>query len=110
MPYSAGSDAWVPLRISSTDTTGREGSALHESRSWMHQEPPSNMHRMKVRTRKPDKSSGERDSASRKNSHKLWPVKYPLSNPGVENKAKAAWAPPVLRFLAGVSAGSKAFM
>lgn len=59
MPYSAGSDAQVPLRISSTDTTGREGSALHKSRSCRKQEPPSNVHRMKVRTRKSDKTSGK---------------------------------------------------
>lgn len=59
VPYSAGSDARVPLRISNTDTTGREGAALHKSGSCRQQEPSSNVHRMKVRTRKPDKTSGK---------------------------------------------------
>lgn len=69
MLYSASSDARVPLRISRTDTTGKEGSAVH--RSCRHQEPPSNVHRVKVRTRKPDKTCGERDSASRRQSQPM---------------------------------------
>lgn len=57
VPQCADSDAQVPLKISSTDTMGREGVAVPRSRSCKHQEPHRNEQRRKLRTRKPDKTS-----------------------------------------------------